>query len=168
MSSTATPAFQAASVNAGRDWGQEEKGTTEDKMAGWPPKPHLPPRRCLPISTGTRCSSLFFSSSWPTEPKTAHQSYALCLQMDFPSALRGLEMGWTLAWGGVPGGGQAQELLRKRLTPRLDLWLWGRITGCFLYCPYDTSTPGGGAQETQGRGSFCPLYSDGESQAGGG
>lgn len=77
-------------------------------------------------------------------------------------------MGWTLAWGGVPGGGQAQELLRKRLTPRLDLWLWGRITGCFLYCPYDTSTPGGGAQETQGRGSFCPLYSDGESQAGGG
>ena len=21
--------------NAGRDWGQEEKGTTEDKMAGW-------------------------------------------------------------------------------------------------------------------------------------
>ena len=22
--------------NAGRDWGQEEKGTTEDEMAGWP------------------------------------------------------------------------------------------------------------------------------------
>jgi len=22
-------------VNAGRDWGQEEKGTTEDEMAGW-------------------------------------------------------------------------------------------------------------------------------------
>ena len=21
--------------NAGRDWGQEEKGTTEDEMAGW-------------------------------------------------------------------------------------------------------------------------------------
>ena len=21
---------------AGRDWGQEEKGTTEDEMAGWP------------------------------------------------------------------------------------------------------------------------------------
>ena len=21
--------------DAGRDWGQEEKGTTEDKMAGW-------------------------------------------------------------------------------------------------------------------------------------
>lgn len=117
-------------------------------------------RNCREITTPAVTS--------PTEPKTAHQSYALCLQMDFPSALRGLEMGWTLAWGGVPGGGQAQELLRKRLTPRLDLRLWGRITVCFLYCPYDTSTPGGGAQETQGRGSFCPLYSDGESQAGGG
>ena len=22
-------------VDAGRDWGQEEKGTTEDEMAGW-------------------------------------------------------------------------------------------------------------------------------------
>ena len=22
-------------TDAGRDWGQEEKGTTEDKMAGW-------------------------------------------------------------------------------------------------------------------------------------
>ena len=23
------------STDAGRDWGQEEKGTTEDEMAGW-------------------------------------------------------------------------------------------------------------------------------------
>ena len=23
------------SLNAGRDWGQEEKGSTEDEMAGW-------------------------------------------------------------------------------------------------------------------------------------
>ena len=23
--------------DAGRDWGQEEKGTTEDEMAGWHP-----------------------------------------------------------------------------------------------------------------------------------
>ena len=23
-------------TDAGRDWGQEEKGTTEDEMAGWP------------------------------------------------------------------------------------------------------------------------------------
>ena len=23
------------SPNAGKDWGQEEKGTTEDEMAGW-------------------------------------------------------------------------------------------------------------------------------------
>ena len=22
--------------DAGKDWGQEEKGTTEDEMAGWP------------------------------------------------------------------------------------------------------------------------------------
>ena len=24
--------------DAGRDWGQEEKGTTEDEMAGWHPR----------------------------------------------------------------------------------------------------------------------------------
>lgn len=49
-------------------------------------------RNCREITTPAVTS--------PTEPKTAHQSYALCLQMDFPSTLRGLEMGWTLAWGG--------------------------------------------------------------------
>ena len=26
---------RADSLDAGRDWGQEEKGTTEDEMAGW-------------------------------------------------------------------------------------------------------------------------------------
>ena len=25
----------AKPLDAGRDWGQEEKGTTEDEMAGW-------------------------------------------------------------------------------------------------------------------------------------
>ena len=25
----------STNVDAGRDWGQEEKGTTEDEMAGW-------------------------------------------------------------------------------------------------------------------------------------
>ena len=27
--------FLGVSSDAGRDWGQEEKGTTEDEMAGW-------------------------------------------------------------------------------------------------------------------------------------
>ena len=27
--------FLRMDSNAGRDWGQEEKGTTEDEMAGW-------------------------------------------------------------------------------------------------------------------------------------
>ena len=26
---------RVVSLDAGRDWGQEEKGTTEDEMAGW-------------------------------------------------------------------------------------------------------------------------------------
>ena len=30
--------------DAGRDWGQEEKGTTENEMAGWPPCPSPTPR----------------------------------------------------------------------------------------------------------------------------
>ena len=29
------PAFMGKDSDAGRDWGQEEKGTTEDEMAGW-------------------------------------------------------------------------------------------------------------------------------------
>ena len=28
-------AFPDSHFDAGRDWGQEEKGTTEDEMAGW-------------------------------------------------------------------------------------------------------------------------------------
>ena len=28
--------FIGKDSDAGRDWGQEEKGTTEDEMAGWP------------------------------------------------------------------------------------------------------------------------------------
>ena len=27
--------MQSTGKDAGRDWGQEEKGTTEDEMAGW-------------------------------------------------------------------------------------------------------------------------------------
>ena len=27
--------FMGGDSDAGRDWGQEEKGTTEDEMAGW-------------------------------------------------------------------------------------------------------------------------------------
>jgi len=30
-----SPTLQVDSLPAGRDWGQEEKGTTEDEMAGW-------------------------------------------------------------------------------------------------------------------------------------
>ena len=30
-----SPAFLMMYSDAGRDWGQEEKGTTEDEMAGW-------------------------------------------------------------------------------------------------------------------------------------
>ena len=37
--STTTPAFGKGQIgkesDAGRDWGQEEKGTTEDEIAGW-------------------------------------------------------------------------------------------------------------------------------------
>jgi len=37
--STTTPAFGEGQIgkdsDVGRDWGQEEKGTTEDEMAGW-------------------------------------------------------------------------------------------------------------------------------------
>ena len=30
-----TAGFDGKDPDAGRDWGQEEKGTTEDEMAGW-------------------------------------------------------------------------------------------------------------------------------------
>ena len=34
-SSTRLSDFRFSTTDAGRDWGQEEKETTEDKMAGW-------------------------------------------------------------------------------------------------------------------------------------
>ena len=33
--SKSTQLFTGKDSDAGRDWGQEEKGTTEDEMAGW-------------------------------------------------------------------------------------------------------------------------------------
>ena len=30
-----TDSYKEKNPDAGRDWGQEEKGTTEDEMAGW-------------------------------------------------------------------------------------------------------------------------------------
>ena len=30
-----SPEYSLEKTDAGRDWGQEEKGTTEDEMAGW-------------------------------------------------------------------------------------------------------------------------------------
>ena len=32
---TNTNTIIVGEIDAGRDWGQEEKGTTEDEMAGW-------------------------------------------------------------------------------------------------------------------------------------
>ena len=34
-SSTRLSDFRFSTTDAGRDWGQEEKETTEDEMAGW-------------------------------------------------------------------------------------------------------------------------------------
>ena len=33
-----TEAYSLEKTDAGRDWGQEEKGMTEDEMAGWHPR----------------------------------------------------------------------------------------------------------------------------------
>ena len=35
MSRSETMYLHLSNNDAGRDWGQEEKGTTEDQMAGW-------------------------------------------------------------------------------------------------------------------------------------
>ena len=35
MTTGKTIALTRRAFDAGRDWGQEEKGTTEDEMAGW-------------------------------------------------------------------------------------------------------------------------------------
>ena len=35
MKITAKSSLIGKDADAGRDWGQEEKGTTEDEMAGW-------------------------------------------------------------------------------------------------------------------------------------
>ena len=55
-------------------------GSGGERQCWPPPKPRLLPRRRLPISTGTRCSSLFFSSSWASIWRSL-SSMLLCLSL---------------------------------------------------------------------------------------
>ena len=90
---------QAASLNVGKPWPCSQGGGCPDQQMGphrhtldardgsgrerqcWPPpKPRLLPRRRLPVSTGTRCSSLFFASSWASIWRSL-SSMLLCLSL---------------------------------------------------------------------------------------
>ena len=55
-------------------------GSGGERQCWPPPKPRLLPRRRLPVSTGTRCSSLFFSSSWASIWRSL-SSMLLCLSL---------------------------------------------------------------------------------------
>ena len=59
--------------DAGRDWGQEEKGTTEDEMAGWHHR--LNGRKFeQALGVGAGQGSLAFCSPWgPKESDTTEQ-----------------------------------------------------------------------------------------------
>lgn len=115
-------------------------------------------RNCRKITTPAVTS--------PTEPKTAHPSHALCLQMDFPSTLRGLEMGQTLAWGGVPGGGQAQNSGERGSPPD---WIcgFGGESQCVPSTAPMTPRSRGRSPGDPGQGVICPPLLEWESQAGG-
>ena len=52
--------------DAGRDWGQEEKVTTEDEMAGWHPCPSSPPTRWTWVWVNSR------SWWWTGRPGVLH------------------------------------------------------------------------------------------------
>ena len=83
--------------DAGRDWGQEEKGTTEDEMAGWPHRLNGHEFGWTPgvgdgqgglaccSSCGRKESDTTERLNWLTGP-TYHESY-LCLLCNLLSSL---------------------------------------------------------------------------------
>ena len=102
--------------HAGRDWGQEGKGMTEDEMAGWHhwsvmsdsvwPHRRQPTRLCHPWdspgkNTGVGCHFLLQCSKLKSESEVAQSCPTLCDPMDCSlpgSSVHGIFQARVLEW----------------------------------------------------------------------
>ena len=94
--------------DAGRDWGQEEKGTTEDEMAGWPHWLNGHESEWTP-GVGDGQGGLACCDSWGHK-RVGH---------DWAT-----ELNWTMGW---PGGGHGTPLQYSCLENPMDRRAWWAI-----------------------------------------
>ena len=109
--------------NAGRDWGQEEKGTTEDEMAGW--HHGLDGHEfewTLGVGDGQGglacCDSWGHRESDMTELLNYHIWPLLCWGMEQAMAPHSSTLAWKIPWMEEPGGLQSVESLESDTTER--------------------------------------------------
>ena len=114
-------------------------------------------RNCRKITTPAVTS--------PTEPKTAHPSHALSPD-GFPLRPEGAGDGTDTRLGRGPWGRTSPGTLENKAHPQTGSAALGENHSVFPLLPLLHPDPGGGAQESQGRGSFAPLYSDGKVKQG--
>ena len=84
----------------------------------------------------------------------------------FPPRPEGAGNGTDTRLGRGPWGRTSPGTLENKAHPQTGSVASGENHSVFPLLPLLHPDPGGGAQETQGRGSFAPLYSDGKVKQG--
>ena len=141
-----------------RDWGQEEKGTTEDEMAGWHPWLDGRESQWTPgdgdgqgvlaccDSWGRRESDTTERLNWTEQKVEANKLHLSCLE----------HSAWKIPWTEKPGGLQSMGLLRVGHDWATSLSLFTFMHWRRKWQPTPVFLPG----ESQGLGSLvgCRLW----------
>ena len=135
--------------DAGKDWGQEEKGTTEDEMVGWHHQLNGHGFGWTP-GVGDRQGGLACCSSWgrkeldtterlnwnelnPSQQKMVNQPW-LHLKSYWPNHITGFGAGDTAALGPLPWQslqlkkGHKKHKLRGSALQEMDMAVWDAVT----------------------------------------
>ena len=123
--------------DAGRDWGQEEKGTTEDEMAGWHHWLDGHEFEQAP-GAGDRQESLECRNSWGRKESDMTEQLnwtELPFYLEKAMAPHSSTLAWKIPWMEEPGGLQSWDLEElTRLHFHFSLSCTGEGTGNPLQC----------------------------------
>ena len=101
--------------HAGRDWGQEEKGTTEDEMAGW--HHGLDGHESeWTLGVGDGQGGLACCDSWGRKESdmTERLNWTECILVEKEMATHSSILAWRIPWTEEPGGLQSLGSQRVR------------------------------------------------------